>query len=66
MPSRFKASISPMLGSPARVAEGICDAIEESEQGCDVNSFRNLSFFPSSSPQRLNIVRGGSVSSVGD
>ena len=46
MPSRFKASISPMLGSPARVAEGICDAIEESEQGCDVYSFGNLSFFP--------------------
>jgi hypothetical protein len=49
-----------------RNAECVCDAIEESEQGCDVYSFGNLSFFPSCKAQLLNIVGGGSVSSPGN
>jgi hypothetical protein len=49
-----------------RNAECVCDAIEESEQGCDVYSFGNLSFFPTCKAQLLNIVGGGSVSSLGN
>jgi hypothetical protein len=46
--------------------ECVCNAIEESEQRCDVYSFGNLSFFPSCKAQLLNIFGGGSVSSLGD
>ena len=48
-----------------RHAEGICDAIEESKQGCDIYRFGNLSFFPSCGAQLFHIVGSGSVSGVG-
>ena len=49
-----------------RNAERVRDAIEESEQGCDVDGLGYLAFLPSCKAQLLDILGSGSVSSLSD
>jgi hypothetical protein len=49
-----------------RNAECIGDAVEESEQGCNIDRLGNLSFFPPCQPQLLDIFRSRPVGSVGN
>ena len=49
-----------------RNTEGVCDTIEEREQGGDVYRFGNLAFLPPCNAQFLDILLGRSVSSIRD
>lgn len=49
-----------------RNAECVSDAIEKSEHCGDVDSFRNLVFFPACVSKFLNILGGRAIGGVGD
>jgi len=49
-----------------RNAECVSDAIEKSEHCGDVDSFRNLVFFPACVPKFLHILGGRAIGGVGD
>jgi len=49
-----------------RDAEGVGDAVEEGEQGGDIDGLRNLFFFPACCPEFVDILGGGTVGGIRD
>ena len=49
-----------------RDAEGVGDAVEEGEEGRDVDSLGDLFFFPACRSEFIDILDGGAISSVRD
>jgi hypothetical protein len=49
-----------------RNAEGVGYSVEKGEEGCDVDSFGNLLFFPTSGSEFVDVLGGGAIGSVCD